>query len=83
MQVAATPQGTQGLVGAFAEPVVEFYEHPADLGGVGLCLVLRGSIWSNVGLSYRITVLCRPEVVLRAGDSGDRDEEPGVEVAGI
>lgn len=67
MQVAATDRGSQGLVGAWAEPEVELYEHPDGLDGVGICLWLRGDIWSNVGLSYRVTVLCAPEGVLRSG----------------
>ncbi|HEX7743906.1 MAG TPA: hypothetical protein VF462_01405 [Micromonosporaceae bacterium] len=75
LQVAATDRGSQGLVGAWAEPDVEFYEHPDGLGGVGLCLWLRGDIWSNVGLSYRVTVLCAPEAVLRAGGTDDEAHE--------
>ncbi len=75
VQVPATPAGTQGLVGALGEPVVEFFEHPDGLDGVGLCLGLRGEIWSNLGLSYRVTVLCPPEAVLRAGATGSHDEE--------
>lgn len=71
LQVAATDRGSQGLVGAWAEPQVEFYEHPDGLDGVGLCLWLRGDIWSNVGLSYRVTVLCAPESVLRTGAADD------------
>jgi hypothetical protein len=67
LQIPGTAQETQGLVGAIAEPVVEFYEHPEGLDGVGLCLGLRGDIWSNVGLSYRITVLCVPDAVRRPG----------------
>jgi hypothetical protein len=73
LQVAGTAQGTQGLVGAIAEPVVEFFEHPEGQDGVGLCLGVRGQIWSNVGLSYRVTVLCRPEALLRPGPSHDDD----------
>jgi len=75
LQVPATDKGTQGLVGAIAEPVVEFFEHPEGLDGVGLCLQLRGEIWSNLGLSYRVTVLCRPEAVRTVGDSGDGDDQ--------
>lgn len=75
LQVAATDRGSQGLVGAWAEPHVEFYEHPDGLDGVGVCLWLRGDIWSNVGLSYRITVLCPPEAVLRAGAAHDEAAE--------
>lgn len=77
-QVPATDRGTQGLVGAIAEPAVEFFEHPEGLAGVGLCLELRGEIWSNLGLAYRVSVLCRPEALLRtgaaAGDEGTGDE---------
>lgn len=69
LQVPVTDRGTQGLVGAIAEPVVDFYEHPEGLPGAGICLELRGEIWSNLGLSYRVTVLCRPEAVLRTGDT--------------
>jgi hypothetical protein len=65
LQVAGTSQGTQGLVASLAEPVVEFFEHPEGLDGVGICLWLRGRIWSNVGLSYRVTVLGDPAAVLR------------------
>lgn len=61
LQVPGTGQGTQGLVGAIADPRADFYEHPQHEDRVGICLTLRGQIWSNVGLSYRITVLCRPE----------------------
>ncbi len=71
LQVAGTSQGTQGLVGSLAEPVVEFFEHPEGLDGVGLCLWLRGDIWSNVGLSYRVTVLCDPAAVLRLDTTKD------------
>lgn len=78
VQVPGTSQGTQGLVGALAEPVVEFYEHPDGQAGVGLCLWLRGDIWSNVGLSYRVSVLCAPEAVVRTGPA--TDEEPGDDV---
>lgn len=74
LQVPATDRGTQGLVGAIAEPVVEFFEHPEGGDGVGLCLELRGEVWSNLGLSYRVTVLCQPEAVLRTGDLPDTDE---------
>jgi hypothetical protein len=73
LQIPGTAQGTQGLVGAIAEPIVEFYEHPEGLDGVGLCLGLRGTIWSNVGLSYRVSVLCAPEAVRRPGPANDRD----------
>lgn len=73
LQVPATDRGTQGLVGAIAEPVVEFFEHPEGEDGVGLCLELRGEIWSNLGLSYRVTVLSRPEAVLRTGDDAVLD----------
>jgi hypothetical protein len=69
LQVAVTSMRTQGLVGSLAEPVVEFFEHPEGEPGVGLCLGLRGTIFSNLGLSYRVTVLCRPEAVLRRGAS--------------
>ncbi len=76
LQVAATAQGTQGLVGALAEPAAEFYEHPEG-EGVGLCLVLRGDIWSNLGLSYRVTVLGDPAAVLRTGATVDAvDADP-------
>jgi hypothetical protein len=71
LQIPGTAQGSQGLVGALAEPVVEFFEHPDGLDGVGLCLRLRGDIWSNVGLSYRVTVLCAPQAVSRPGVTGD------------
>jgi hypothetical protein len=85
LQIPGTAQGTQGLVGALAEPVVEFFEHPDGLDGVGLCLWLRGDIWSNVGLSYRVTVLCTPEAVRRAGAANDRetaaDEAPAAPAA--
>lgn len=66
LQVPGTAQGTQGLIGAIAEAQVDFFEHPDGADGVGLCLGLRGEIWSNVGLSYGITVLCRPEALIRA-----------------
>ena len=74
LQVPGTGRGTQGLVGAIAEPRVDFFEHPDGNGGVGLCLGLRGDIWSNVGLSYRVTVLCRPEALLRAGEAAHDDD---------
>jgi hypothetical protein len=74
LQVPGTGRGTQGLVGAVAEPVVDFFEHPEGLDGAGVCLELRGEIWSNLGLAYRITVLCAPEAVLRPGDATDPDE---------
>jgi hypothetical protein len=66
LQVPGTTQGTQGLVGAIADPRADFFEHPEHDDRVGICLTLRGQIWSNVGLSYRITVLCRPEALLRS-----------------
>ncbi|WP_281903315.1 hypothetical protein [Phytohabitans aurantiacus] len=66
LQVPGTKQGTQGLIGAIADPQADFFEHPEQDDRVGLCLTLRGEIWSNVGLSYRITVLCRPEALIRA-----------------
>lgn len=75
VQVPATDRGTQGLVGAIGEPEVDFFEHPAGLDGVGLCLSLHGEIWSNVGLSYRITVLSRPEALLRKGDTPQQEDE--------
>ncbi len=75
VQVPGTDRGTQGLVGAIAEPEVDFFEHPAGLDGVGLCLGLRGEIWSNVGLSYRITELCRPDALLRKGETPRPDDE--------
>ncbi|MEU4690685.1 hypothetical protein [Actinoplanes sp. NPDC023714] len=64
LQVPGTKQGTQGLVGAIADPSADFFEHPEHDDRVGVCLTLRGQIWSNVGLSYRITVLCRPEALI-------------------
>ena len=64
VQVPGTTQGTQGLVGAIAEPQADFFEHPEHEDRVGICLTLRGQIWSNVGLSYRITVLSRPEAFI-------------------
>ncbi|WP_157756868.1 hypothetical protein [Plantactinospora sp. KBS50] len=73
MQVAGTAQGTQGLVGALAEPIVEFYEHPEGQPGVGLCLWLRGDIWSNLGLSYRVVVSCAPDAVLEPGPVADEE----------
>lgn len=69
LQVPATNRQTQGLVGAIAEPTLDFFEHPDGLPGVGLCLGLRGEIWSNLGLSYRVTVLCRREALLRVGET--------------
>lgn len=78
LQVAATDRGSQGLVGAWAEPEAELYEHPEGLDGVGICLWLRGDVWSNVGLSYRVTVLCAPDAVLRAGGA---DQEASEDVA--
>lgn len=71
LQIPGTAQGTQGLVGAIAEPVVEFFEHPEGFDGVGLCLWLRGDIWSNVGFAYRVTVLCAPDAVTRPGEVSD------------
>jgi hypothetical protein len=64
LQVPGTTQGSQGLVGAIADPRADFFEHPEHEDRVGICLTLRGRIWSNVGLSYRITVLCRPEAFI-------------------
>ena len=64
LQVPGTTQGTQGLIGAIADPQADFFEHPEHDDRVGICLTLRGEIWSNVGLSYRITVLCRPESLM-------------------
>ncbi|MEV4756245.1 hypothetical protein AB0J86_14185 [Micromonospora sp. NPDC049559] len=85
LQVPATSQNTQGLVGAIAEPVVEFYEHPEGRPGAGLCLTIRGTIFSNLGLSYRVTVLCAPEAVVQRGDeiqaAGPADEEAETEAA--
>jgi hypothetical protein len=75
VQVPGTDRGTQGLVGAIAEPEVDFFEHPDGLDGVGLCLSLHGEIWSNVGLSYRITVLSRPEALVRKGELPSSDDE--------
>ncbi|MCW6010060.1 hypothetical protein K1W54_36775 [Micromonospora sp. CPCC 205371] len=66
LQVPGTKQGTQGLIGAIADPQVDFFEHPEQDDRVGLCLTLRGEIWSNVGLSYQITVICRPGALIRA-----------------
>ena len=68
LQVAPTRQGTQGLLGPLAEPEVEFYEHPDGSEGLGVCLVLRGELRSNVGLSYRVTLVSDPAAVLRRGD---------------
>jgi hypothetical protein len=82
LQVASTALRTQGLVGAIAEPVVEFFEHPEGLPGVGLCLGLRGQIFSNLGLSYRVTVLCGPDAVLRRGDSDQSEDADSSEDAG-
>jgi hypothetical protein len=66
LQVATTKQGTQGLLGTLTEPEIEFYEHPdEEQPGVGVCLFLRGEIRSNVGVSYRVTVLCDPAAVIR------------------
>jgi hypothetical protein len=82
LQVASTALRTQGLVGAVAEPVVEFFEHPEGLPGVGLCLGLRGQVFSNLGLSYRVTVLSGPDAVLRRGDvdqsENDNEDEDAV-----
>ncbi|MDG4787455.1 hypothetical protein O7626_16200 [Micromonospora sp. WMMD1102] len=75
LQVAGTALRTQGLVGAIADPVVEFFEHPEGLPGVGLCLGLTGQIFSNLGLAYRVTVLCAPEAVLRHGGTGQPDAQ--------
>jgi hypothetical protein len=83
LQVAATDRGSQGLVGAWAEPEVELYEHPEGLGGAGICLWLRGDIWSNVGLSYRITVLCAPEAILRAGGAAEEAADEPATVADV
>jgi hypothetical protein len=66
LQVPGTAQGTQGLIGAIADPRADFFEHPEHDDRVGICLTLRGEIWSNVGLSYRITVLCRPEALIHS-----------------
>jgi hypothetical protein len=71
LQVAPTARQSQGLVGAIAEPTVDFFEHPDGEPGVGLCLQLRGEIWSNLGVSYRVSVLCRREALLRVGDRVD------------
>ncbi|MEE6263975.1 hypothetical protein [Plantactinospora sonchi] len=73
LQVANTALRSQGLVGALAEPVVEFFEHPEGEPGVGLCLGLRGRIFSNLGVSYRVTVLCPPEAVLRRGETAEAE----------
>ncbi|GAB3810176.1 hypothetical protein GCM10027605_47470 [Micromonospora zhanjiangensis] len=73
LQVPKTDRDTQGLVGAAAEPVVEFYEHPEGQPGVGVCLWLRGDLWSNLGLSYRIIVLCAAEAIIRPGADTDSD----------
>ncbi|WFE27266.1 hypothetical protein O7623_29190 [Solwaraspora sp. WMMD791] len=73
LQVAATARQSQGLVGALAEPTVDFFEHPQGDPGVGICLHLRGEIWSNLGVSYRVTVLCRREALLRVGPGADDD----------
>ena len=80
LQVASTAQQTQGLVGTVAEPVVEFYEHPEGLAGVGICLWLRGTIWSNLGLSYRVSVLADPEAMVRAGTTVDEADEESAPV---
>ncbi|MDG4767272.1 hypothetical protein O7632_24725 [Solwaraspora sp. WMMD406] len=69
LQVAPTARRTQGLVGALAEPAVDFFEHPDGDTGVGICLHVRGEIWSNLGMSYRVTVLTRREALLRVGES--------------
>lgn len=69
LQIPATAQQTQGLVGSLAEPVVEFFEHPEGEPGVGICLWLRGDIFSNVGLTYRVTVLAPRGALLRTGDA--------------
>jgi len=73
LQVAATPQGTQGLLGVIAEPDVEFYEHPEGLEGVGVCLWVRGEIRSNLAVSYRVTIVCDPAAVKRVGEDLDAD----------
>jgi hypothetical protein len=67
LQVAPTKQGTQGILGSLAAPEIEFYEHPDGGTGVGVCLCLRGEIRSNVGVSYRVTLVCDPAAVLRRG----------------
>ncbi|WP_326554979.1 hypothetical protein [Micromonospora sp. NBC_01813] len=87
LQVAPTARQSQGLVGALAEPTVDFFEHPEGEPGVGLCLQLRGEIWSNLGVSYRVSVLCRREALLRVGDTdtedgADTDTEADVDVDG-
>ncbi|MFY1633393.1 hypothetical protein ACN27F_08955 [Solwaraspora sp. WMMB335] len=69
LQVAVTARQTQGLVGALTEPSVDFFEHPEGQPGAGVCLCLRGEIWSNLAVSYRVTVLCRREALLRVGDT--------------
>jgi hypothetical protein len=71
LQVAPTRQGTQGILGALAEPEIEFYEHPDGEDGVGACLRVRGEVRSNVGLSYRVTLVCDPAAVTRHGDYVD------------
>jgi hypothetical protein len=32
---------------------------------------VHGDIWSNVGLSYRVTVLCAPDAVREPGPDND------------
>ncbi|MEV4630829.1 hypothetical protein AB0J90_31650 [Micromonospora sp. NPDC049523] len=81
LQIPGTAQGTQGLVGAIADPVVEFYEHPDGGTGVGLCLWVHGDIWSNVGLSYRVTVLCAPDAVREPGAVADEIGSDGTAAA--
>lgn len=79
LQVAPTRQGTQGLLGALTEPEIEFYEHPDGKEGVGICLCLRGEIRSNVGLSYRVTLVCDPAAVRQRGaDVEDVADLPAV-----
>ena len=81
LQVPATVQKTQGLVGSLAEPVVEFFEHPEGEPGVGICLWLRGDIFSNIGLSYRVTVLAPPAALLRAGEATGAEAAEETEAA--
>ncbi|GIF67787.1 hypothetical protein Ais01nite_58220 [Asanoa ishikariensis] len=77
LQVAPTERGTQGLLGGITAPEVEFYEHPGDDEGVGVCLWIRGEILSNVALSYRVTLVCDPSAVQRKGAS-ELEELPAV-----
>ena len=57
---------------------------PARIGlkkkdGVGICLCLRGEIRSNVGLSYRVTLVCDPAAVRQRGaDVEDVADLPAV-----